>query len=131
MSQVVKIEKYKKLLAGLLLFALILLGKLFYIQLVNDKYKVSASNNSMYYETVNAPRGIIYDRNGKALVENSSSYDILCTPRETREFDTLELAKVLEISPEFVREKMQDYKMHRSRIGFQSVTFLRQVKAET
>lgn len=131
MSQVVKIEKYKKLLFGLLLFVIVLLGKLFYIQLINDKYKVSASNNSMYYETINAPRGIIYDRNGKTLVENSSSYDILCTPRETREFDTLELAKVLEISPEFVREKMQDYKMHRSRIGFQSVTFLRQVKAET
>ncbi|MCQ2170182.1 MAG: penicillin-binding protein 2 [Bacteroidales bacterium] len=130
MSRFPKIERYKKLLVGLGIFVLILLGKLFYIQIIDDKYKISASNNSMYYETVNVPRGIIYDRNGKILVENRISYEILCTPRETREFDTLELANVLEIDPEYIRGKMQDYKLHRTRIGYQSVTFLRQVEVD-
>lgn len=125
-----KIERYRKLLAGLGIFVAILVGKLFYIQIINDKYKISAANNSMYYETVIAPRGIIYDRNGKIMVENRSSYDILCTPRETRAFDTLELARILGITPEFVRNKMQEYRQYRTRIGFQSVTFLRQVEME-
>lgn len=130
MDRSTKIERYRKLLAGLCIFVAILVGKLFYIQIINDKYKISAANNSMYYETVNAPRGIIYDRNGKIMVENRSSYDILCTPRETRAFDTLELARILGITPEFVRNKMQEYRQYRTRIGFQSVTFLRQVEME-
>ncbi len=130
MNRLTQIERYRKLLAGLGIFVAILLGKLFYIQIIDDKYKISAANNSMYYETVNAPRGIIYDRNGKILVENRSSYDILCTPRETRAFDTLELAGILGITPEFIRNKMQEYKQYRTRIGFQSVTFLRQVEME-
>lgn len=130
MDRSIKIERYRKLLAGLGIFVAILMGKLFYIQIINDKYKISAANNSMYYETVNAPRGIIYDRNGKILVENRSSYDILCTPRETRAFDTLELARILGITPEFIRGKMQEYRQYRTRIGFQSVTFLRQVEME-
>lgn len=130
MDRSTKIERYRKLLAGLGIFVAILVGKLFYIQIINDKYKISAANNSMYYETVNAPRGIIYDRNGKIMVENRSSYDILCTPRETRAFDTLELARILGITPEFVRNKMQEYRQYRTRIGFQSVTFLRQVEME-
>ena len=130
MDRSTKIERYRKLLAGLGIFVAILVGKLFYIQIINDKYKISAANNSMYYETVNAPRGIIYDRNGKVMVENRSSYDILCTPRETRAFDTLELARVLGITPEFIRGKMQEYRQYRTRIGFQSVTFLRQVEME-
>lgn len=131
MSENVNVNREKKLLIGLGVTALILLGKLFYIQIVDDKYKRSASNNSMYYEVITPPRGIIYDRNRNILVGNKTSYDILCTPREVEAFDTLALARVLETTPEYVREKMAEYHKYRSRIGFQSVTFLKQVEAET
>ena len=60
--------------------AVILLGKLFYIQIVNDKYKKDASNNSMVYNYVYPPRGVIYDRNGEILVGNEVCYDISVTP---------------------------------------------------
>lgn len=131
MSENVNVNREKKLLIGLGVTALILLGKLFYIQIIDDKYKRSASNNSMYYEVITPPRGIIYDRNKNILVGNKTSYDILCTPREVEAFDTLALARVLETTPEYVREKMAEYHKYRSRIGFQSVTFLKQVEAET
>ncbi|MBR1928098.1 MAG: penicillin-binding protein 2 [Bacteroidales bacterium] len=119
------------LLAGLVVVAAILLGKLFYIQIIDDKYKINASNNSMVYDIIYPTRGIIYDRNGKIIVSNKVTYDILVTPREVTPFDTLLLASVLETSPEFIREKMADYSRNKKKIGYQSMVMLKQIKPET
>ena len=54
-----EVNRKNKLLIGLTAIALILLGKLFYIQIVNPKYKIDASNNSMVYNYVYPPRGVI------------------------------------------------------------------------
>ena len=75
--------------------------------------------------------GVIYDRNGRILVGNKVAYDILVYPREVKEFDTLSLATVLGVTPEFIRTKMEEYHRRRSSIGYQSVTLLRMVPAET
>lgn len=98
---------------GLLITAGILLAKLFVIQIIDDKYKINASNNSMVYDIIYPTRGIIYDRNGKIIVGNKVAYDILVTPKETQPFDTLLLADVLETTPEFIRGKMADYQKNR------------------
>ena len=111
--------------------AIILLGKLFYIQIIDDKYKINASNNSMVYDIIYPTRGIIYDRNGKIIVSNKVTYDILVTPREVTPFDTLLLASVLETSPEFIKEKMAEYSRNRKKIGYQSMVMLKQIKPET
>ena len=120
-----------KLLIGLGVVAAILLGKIFYIQIVDDSYKQNASNNSMFYDIIYPTRGVIYDRNGKIIVGNKVAYDILVSPREVQAFDTLTLASVLGVTPEFIREKMNDYHRNISRIGYQSVTMLKQVPVET
>ena len=125
-----KLDKKNKLLAGLLAAAIILLTKLFVIQIIDDKYKIDASNNSMVYSTIYPTRGIIYDRNRKILVGNKVAYDILVTPKEVSAFDTLSLCNALEIKPEFVREKMKEYYRNRRRIGHQSVVFLKQLPPE-
>ena len=119
-----------KLLVGLGVAALLLLGKIFYIQIINGKYKRDASNNSMVYSTIYAPRGIIYDRNGRALVTNKVSYDIMVTPREVKAFDTLALANILDTTADYVRERMAYYREYRSRIGYQTLTFLKRVPLE-
>ena len=61
---------------GLLITAGILLAKLFVIQIIDDKYKINASNNSMVYDIIYPTRGIIYDRNGKIIVGNKVAYDL-------------------------------------------------------
>lgn len=124
-------HKYKGLIIGLLAVALILLGKIFYIQVIDDKYKISASNNSMYYDVIDAPRGQILDRNGDLIVGNRTCYDILCTPYEVGDFDTLQLATTLGVSVDYVRNKMKEYRLNRRLIGYRSVPFLKQVDAET
>ena len=52
-----EINRKNKLLIGLVVFALILLGKIFYIQIGTDKYKKDASNNSMVYDYINPRAG--------------------------------------------------------------------------
>ncbi len=115
---------------GLLAVAAILIGRLFQIQILDGSYKRDASNNSMVYETIYPPRGIIYDREGRVLVGNKVCYDILVTPREVKAFDTLALAEALGISPDLVREKMAYYRERRTRIGYQTLTFVKQLPVE-
>ena len=96
-----------------------------------DRYKEDADRNSTVYETIYPTRGIIYDRNGNILVGNKVAYDILVSPREVQAFDTVALAAVLDVTPEFIRGKLKEYRRRRSAIGFQSVTMMRMVPAET
>lgn len=119
------------MLIGLGVFVIVLLVRLFYIQIINDSYKKDSSNNSMVYNYVYPARGVIYDRNGEPLVENIVRYDILVTPRDVQPFDTLALATALDVNPDFIRERMAYYRKYRSRIGYQTLTLLKQVKAET
>ncbi len=126
-----KLDRTNKMLTGLGIVAAILIVKLFIIQVVDDKYKIDASNNSMVYTTIYPTRGIIHDRNGKILVGNKMAYDLLVTPREVEEFDTLTFCKVLGVTKEFVDEKMQEYRKNRRKIGFQSVVMLKQLPPET
>ncbi len=125
------LDRPHKLIVGALAAGVILLVRLFAIQILDGSYKEDASNNSMLYETVYPTRGIIYDRNGRILVGNTVAYDILVTPREVRRFDTLALARILEVSPGFIRDKLEECHRYRTRIGFQSVTLLKKVPSET
>lgn len=125
------LEKSHKLLIGLGIAAAVLLVKLFVIQIVDDKFKINASNNSMLYDIIYPTRGIIYDRNGKIIVGNKVAYDILVTPKEVTPFDTLMLAGILGVEPDFIREKMAEYDRNRRRIGWQSMVMIKQMPAST
>ena len=56
-----KLNRENKLLIGLCTAAVILIAKLFSIQILEDKYKMSAENNTMVYATIYPTRGIIND----------------------------------------------------------------------
>ena len=122
--------RHIRLLIGLGAAVLLLLGNIFTLQIIKDSYKEDADRNSTVRETIYPIRGTIYDRNGKVLVGNKISYDIIVMPREVREFDTLALATVLNVTPEFIRNKLEEYRRRRSSIGSQGVTMMRMVPAE-
>jgi len=126
-----KLNRENKLLIGLCTAALILTAKLFSIQILDDKYKLAAENNSLAYTMIYPTRGIIYDRDERILVGNKVAYDLMVTPREVEDFDTLALCEVLDVSPEFVREKMQEYRRFRRKIGWQTVVMIKQMPQET
>ena len=125
-----EMNRKNRLLIGLVAVAAILLGKLFYIQIVNDKYKKDASNNSMVYNYIYPPRGVIYDRNGEILVGNEVCYDITVTPRDVAPFDTVALAAALDTTVDFIRERMTYYRTYRTRIGYQTLPFIKHITPE-
>lgn len=125
------LNRENRLLIGLCTAAAILIVKLFSIQILNDEYKRDALNNSMVYRTIYPTRGIIHDRNGEILVGNKVAYDLMVTPREVEEFDTLALSRVLDVSPEFIKEKMAEYRKFRRKIGWQTVVMIKQIPQES
>ena len=122
-----------RLFIGLGVVAAILLAKIFSIQVLDDHYKIDADNNTTVREIIYPTRGVIYDRNGDILVGNKVAYDILVNPRDLEkvQFDTVGLAAALDTTVEFIRGKMQEYRKNRRKIGFQSVTMIKQIPAET
>ena len=89
-------SKRKYLIIGLFsLSALIIVLRLFYIQVVDSSYKISADNNVLRREVNYPARGVIYDRNGKLLVFNQAAYDVLIIPREVKPFDTLGFCSIV------------------------------------
>ena len=125
-----EVNRKNRLLFGLVAVATLLLVKLFYIQIINDKYKRDASNNSMVYNYIYPPRGVIYDRNGEILVGNEVCYDISVRPRDVTPFDTLALAEALGVEADFIRERMAYYRKYRTRIGWQTLTLLKHIPQE-
>ena len=126
-----KLNRKNRLLIGLCTAAGILIVKLFSIQILNDEYKMDALNNSMVYTTIYPTRGIIHDRNGEILVGNKVAYDLMVTPREVEEFDTLALSRVLGVEPEFIKDKMAEYRRFRRKIGWQTVVMIKQMPQES
>jgi len=98
---------------------LIFILRLFGLQVISSKYKVSATNNVLR-EIVQYPaRGLVYDRNNVLMVFNKPAYDLLVTPREVERFDTLAFCRLLEISKEDLIagiQKAKDYSTYKPTI---------------
>ena len=90
----------RKLIVGgfFCLIVIIYICRLFYIQVIDDKYKLDAQNNAFRYMTEYPVRGYIYDRNGKLLVFNEASYDLMIIPKESKGCDTMGLCQILQIT---------------------------------
>lgn len=88
------------------LCAILYTARLFYVQVVEDKYKLSASNQAFLYQTDYPPRGAIYDRNGELLVSNQVAYDLLVVPRDLAGCDTAGLCGILNITMEDFKNRL-------------------------
>ena len=89
----------KVLLPTVIIIATILLiVRLFYLQVVDDSFKLKSDNNAIKIQYDYPERGYIYDRHGKLLVANQPSYDIMVIPKDLKNIDTLEFCKLLNIS---------------------------------
>jgi penicillin-binding protein 2 len=84
---------------------IVYLLRLFYIQVIDDSYKLSANNNVIRPITDFPARGLIYDRNGKLLVYNEPVYDLMVIPKQAKNTDSLELCRLIGITPEEYTEK--------------------------
>ena len=79
----------------------IFVGRLFFLQVIDKRHQQNPLNNSAVTIKYAYPdRGFIYDRNGKLLVANEVSYDIMIIPKDVEALDTLEFCSLLKITKE-------------------------------
>ena len=76
---------------------LIIVVRLAVLQLFSDKYDAQAFSNAVYRKTIYPGRGIIFDRNNKAILNNTIIYDLTVTPYEVKNVDTAYLCSLLNI----------------------------------
>ncbi|MFI5148988.1 MAG: penicillin-binding protein 2 [Bacteroidia bacterium] len=112
----------------MLLVAIVYTCRLFYVQVVDDRYKLDARNQALRYVTDYPPRGFIYDRNGKLLVINQIAYDLMVIPKQAKNIDTALFCKLLGITRESYVRKMTNA-IGNSRI--KPSIFEKQMTAET
>lgn len=112
----------------ILLVGLVYIIRLFGLQVLDPSYKNSASNNVLRYVPQYPARGLIYDRNGKLLVYNEAAYDLMVYPQQLDEFDTLELATVLQVDVKTIRDGISKARAY-SR--YKPSVILKQLSSET
>ncbi|MEO8583560.1 MAG: penicillin-binding protein 2, partial [Flavitalea sp.] len=94
---------------------LIIILQLFNLQVISDNYRQLAMNNAVFRKVVYPNRGIIYDRNGKAILNNTIMYDLVVTPSEVKNIDTASLCILLGIDTTEFIARMRDAKIKNGR----------------
>ena len=79
------------------LMGLIFIGRLFQLQIIKGETYDPIHNAAVKIEYDYPERGYIYDRNGKLLVANELSYDVMVQPNQVQAIDTLEFCNLLKI----------------------------------
>ena len=107
----------KVLLPTIIFIATILLViRLFYLQVINDTFKLKSDNNAIKINYDYPERGYIYDRNGTLLVANQPSYDIMVIPKDIKELDTTEFCSLLNITKEDFKKTIAKCKVYSPRL---------------
>ncbi len=91
-----------------LLSFLIIIAQLFNLQVVSGKYSKLAMDNAVFPKIVYPERGIIYDRKGKAILNNAIMFDLMVTPAEVRNFDTTNFCRLMEIDTTEFNKRIKD-----------------------
>lgn len=94
----------------------LLVIRLFYLQVINDSFKLKSDNNAIKIKYDYPERGYIYDRKGQLLVANQPSYDIMVIPRDIKNLDTLEFCSLLDITKEDFIKKIEKAKVYSPRL---------------
>jgi penicillin-binding protein 2 len=116
------------IMALMLLACLVLIIRLFVIQIVKDTYRLSADNNVLRYVTQYPARGLIYDRSGELIVSNMAAYDIMVIPAQTSGIDTAEFCSLLGITNDMFKRQMRSAVNYSRRAPS---VFLKQISDET
>ena len=74
---------------------LVLLVRLFTLQVVSKGYQTQAMDNAVYKKVIYPDRGIIYDRKARPILSNTIIYDLMVTPAEVKNIDTAYLCNLI------------------------------------
>jgi penicillin-binding protein 2 len=88
----------------------VLIVRLFYLQIIEgEEFRRLSENQSIRLQSIEPPRGLIFDRNGVLLVDNFPSFDLNITLKDAEPLEyTLEkLAQYINIPPVRLMAKLE------------------------
>ncbi len=109
------------------LVGLVFLVKLFFIQVVDDRYADLADSNAILRQVDYPVRGLIRDRNGKLIVYNTPEFKLEVLLKDVKKFDSAKFCQVFEISREELRKKFKEMKLRKEYSPFKPTLFLNQL----
>jgi penicillin-binding protein 2 len=92
--------------AIILVCFVVLILRLFFLQLASSKYDLLALDNAVSKKIVYPDRGIIFDRKGRSILENTQTYDLMVMPTQLKGLDTTGVCKILGIDVPTFRERI-------------------------
>lgn len=93
------------LFISVIIVGIVFTARLFYLQVYKSNNDSIFEDNAIRKVYDYPKRGFVYDRNGKLLVANQPSYDVMVIPREVEPLDTLEFCNLLKIDKEhFIKQ---------------------------
>jgi penicillin-binding protein 2 len=84
----------------------IIIIRLFSLQVITSKYKVLAEDQGMFRKVVYPDRGIVFDRKKNAILQNTNISDLMVTPNKVKGIDTTLLCQILEIDTAQFKKKL-------------------------
>jgi penicillin-binding protein 2 len=84
----------------------VLIARLFVLQLLSPQFQLQAMDNAVDRKVIYPDRGLIFDRNGKPILENTVTHDLMIVPTQLKGVDTLGLCAVLGIDTTEFRKRL-------------------------
>ncbi|MFK8059361.1 MAG: penicillin-binding protein 2 [Polaribacter sp.] len=109
------------------LIGVIFIGRLFQLQIIRGDNYDPIHNSAVKIKYDYPERGYVYDRNGKLLVANELSYDVMVQPNQVKPLDTLEFCKLLKIEKTSFIKRLKKAKKYAS---YKPSVFLKQLAKE-
>jgi penicillin-binding protein 2 len=107
------IDNRKYVIQGIfLIIGIVFLIQLFAIQVIDKSYRDAAEQN-IVQEVIQYPyRGLLLDRNGEIMVYNEPLFDLMITPKQVIDLDTLGFCNLLNITKAEFDEKLASAKAY-------------------
>ena len=89
------------------LFAfIVIITQLFYLQIISGKFSQMADDNAILRKTMYPPRGLVFDRNRQAILNNAMTFDLMVTPSQAKGIDTNFFCRLMRIDTTEFRKRI-------------------------
>ncbi|MGE9312009.1 penicillin-binding protein 2 [Niabella sp. CJ426] len=95
---------------------LVILAQLVNLQIFGRKYHQLARDNAVFQKIVYPERGIIFDRKGKPILNNTIMFDLMVTPAEVKNIDTTAFCSLMNIDTAEFRQKIVEAVVKNTRV---------------
>jgi penicillin-binding protein 2 len=87
----------------------IIIAQLAHLQLFSSGLDIEAKQQGTFRKVIYPERGIVYDRSKKAILENTTTYDLMLTPNKLKGIDTFGICQILGIDTAEFNKKVVEH----------------------